>query len=114
MMADTVVAFPARIPITIDGQLASRAFIDFLAAMVFRVGGVVAPTIGELDAQQYADAGIEESKAQLFALADEMAVKPQPNEQPTIEVLINEVHALREAVANLANKLNDIQQGTQI
>ena len=75
-MVANVLSFRAGIPITADGQLPSPEFLRFLQASIVRQGGAVAPTIIELDSQQYADAGIEENKAQINTLRDDANKAP--------------------------------------
>lgn len=108
-MVANVLSFRAGIPITADGQLPSPEFLRFLQASIVRQGGVVAPTITDLDSQQYADAGIEETKAGLFALADALGVSPLPADITPIDVLTAEVYALREVVATLITEIDSLK-----
>jgi hypothetical protein len=106
-----LLSFPARIPITADGQLASPEFMRFLMGTIIRMGGVSAPSIGDLDSQQYADAGIEETKAQLFALVNEFGSAPPRHEASPLDALTAEMHALRELVASLITEIDNIKAG---
>lgn len=108
---DNVLSFPSRIPITADGQLASIEFVRFLSQLIYRSGGVSAPTIQELDSQQYADAGIEESKAQLYALNDALNALPLPAQSIQVEALSSEVSELRATVAALMHAIDDLKSG---
>jgi len=113
--------FPARVRfVNADGTLTSEAS-RALADLMVRVGGVLAPTIDELDAQQYSDAGIEEAKAFAFALAGEFGALPLPVpaapcesaapvcEALRLDVLATEVHELRETVAQLRTEIDNLK-----
>lgn len=109
----TLNLFPARIRfVNADGTLSPEAY-RALQSLSYRVGGVVAPTIPDLDVQQYADAGIEETKAQLNALQNDLAMLP-PAVQCVIEALTSEVSELRAQLAVLTTQLNDLQQGVEL
>lgn len=127
-MAENLLAFRAGIPITADGQMPSPDFFRFLMESVIRQGGAVAPSITELDSQQYADAGIEENKAALYALADLADSSPSADlshlagqfealqkapvcELTTIDILTSEVNALREQVAKITTDIDNLKAG---
>lgn len=115
--------FPARIQfVSADGRLTPEAYRALQTLMV-RVGGPVAPTINELDAQQYADAGIEETRALLYAAMNEFGsaapAASTPADDPllppacfaTIDALQSDMNDLRETVARLTTQINDLNQG---
>ena len=113
-MAEVLNLFPARIQfVNPDGTLTLQAYRALQTLMV-RVGGPIAPTINELDAQQYADAGIEEGKASLFAFMRDMESTPQPDRPIQVENLVTEVASLREAISNLMTQINDINQRVEL
>ncbi len=73
-----------------------------------RVGGVVGTGTNELAASAFEDAGIEETKAALYRLADDIGAVPacQPavidqDPQPSIAQLLAEVAELRKEVEGL-------------
>lgn len=122
-MATILSLFPARIAfVNADGTLTPEAYRALQTLMV-RVGGPVAPTINELDAQQYADAGIEETRAMLYAVTNEIGsapgAVPMPADDPlmppvctvTVDSLQSDINDLRETVARLATQINDLNQG---
>lgn len=122
-MATVLSLFPARIRfVDDDGTLTPEAYRALQTLMV-RVGGPIAPTINELDAQQYADAGIEETRALLYAAGNEFgsapAAAPMPADDPllppvcgaTVDSLQSDVNDLRETVARLTTQINDLNQG---
>ncbi len=75
-MATALSLFPSRIRfVNADGTLTPEAY-RALSNLLYRVGGPVAPSINDLDVQQYADAGIEETRALLLAGLDALAVVP--------------------------------------
>lgn len=125
-MAENLLSFRAGIPITADGQLPSVEFFRFLSQSIIRQGGPVGPTIGEIDSQQYADAGIEENKAQISSFRDDLSKTPLPDlsqltpqfealqktpvyEPTAIDILTSEVNALREQVAALITDIENLK-----
>lgn len=125
-MAENLLSFRAGIPITADGQLPSIEFLRFLNQSIIRQGGAVGPTIQEIDSQQYADAGIEENKAQINVTRDDLSKSPLSDlsqftpqfealqrapvyEQATIDILTSEVHALRERVTVLITEIENLK-----
>ena len=119
----TLNLFPARVAfVNTDGTLTPESY-RALQVLFNRVGGASAPTITELDAQQYADAGIEETKSQLFAMAAEVGSMPpfmqQMRDEPlppvyelvSVDALMAEIYELRETVASLQNQIHDLQKG---
>lgn len=125
-MPVSVLSFPRRIPITRDGQLGSDDFLRFIEAAINRLGGPIAPTISELDMQQFADAGIEEGKALVASFADQAASGPLQDTAPLlraiedaqtqppgvteqINALTTEVHELREIVHTLITEIQALK-----
>ena len=66
-----------------------------------RVGGFVGPTINDLAAAQFEDAGIEEMKALAYSNSD------ASNQSP-------EVSALREELAALRSRVEAMEQGVSL
>ena len=109
-MANPLSLFPARIRfVNADGTLTPEAYRS-LQGLLERVGGPVAPGIGDLDAQQLASTGAPELRAELVAAIDGLASVPAI-EPLQIDALLSEIHGLRETVARLASKINDLEQG---
>ncbi len=122
-MATVLNLFPARIAfVNPDGTLTPEAY-RVLQTLLVRVGGPIAPTINELDAQQYADAGIEETRAMLYAAMTEFGSAPPvqesisddlllpPQEMTVIDTMQSDINELREIVASLSAQINDLKQG---
>ena len=110
---ENVLSFPRRIPITRDGQLASEEFIRFIEASIFRLGGAVGPSIRDLDAQQFADAGIEEGKAQLGALINEFSIRPT-QDFSTLNRGVDDMQLIPpqviEKLDNMTTEINDLRE----
>lgn len=73
-----------------------------------RVGGVAGPSVNDLSSSAFEDAGIEETKAALYRLADDMNSAPvaQPavieqDPQPSMAQLLAEIAELRKEVEGL-------------
>lgn len=73
-----------------------------------RVGGVTGPSTNDLSSSAFEDAGIEETKAALYRLADDINAAPaaQPaavdeDPQPSIAQLLAEIAELRKEVEGL-------------
>jgi len=110
---ENVLSFPRRIPITRDGQLASEEFIRFIEASIFRLGGTVGPSIRDLDAQQFADAGIEEGKAQLGAIINEFSIRPT-QDFSALNRSVDDMQLIPpqviEKLDNMATEINELRE----
>ena len=95
-----------------DGRLSFAASV-FLREMWIRAGGAIAPSNDELLLSEYADAGIEETKATLFALADTVAVAPIPTQHAQRDDGSGELSALREELAAALKRIDALEQGFQ-
>lgn len=77
-----------------------------------RVGGSNAVSIDELQIMAMEDAGIEEAKATLFALADEMAQMPTPAPDADEDPQDGRIEAMAAELAELRAKVESLLQGT--
>lgn len=115
----TVTQPKAQVPIgfvTVAGQrldvMQSQEMVRFFASLVQRAGGTSGTGTEELTLSQFEDAGIEESKALLFALTDEMRARPEaPVHAVTQDDPSGELASLREEVAALRSRLDALEQG---
>lgn len=71
-MSSAIGLLPANIPIDERGNLLNPAWYVFFQQLYLRAGGSVSQDNNELIAGQLDDAGIEESKADIYALRDEI------------------------------------------
>lgn len=122
-MANPLSLFPARVRFTnADGTLTPEAYRS-LQMLFERVGGSVATGLGDLDVLQLASTGAPELRADMASRLDGLSITPAPAPMPRdefitpavelvqVEQLLSEVNALREEVARLTSKINDLEQG---
>lgn len=83
-----------RVPVSVDAAW----FIYLTQSLYRRVGGAVSPTMDELDASRFEDAGIEELKASLFSVSDAAAQQSQ-SLMAEIEILRARVEALEQGLS---------------
>jgi hypothetical protein len=102
---------PPTVPFgrTIDGRAITidQAWDLFLRALVERVGGTEAPSNTELALAQYDDAGLEEMKAELYRLRDD--VRPPLATEPLREPLETLVYALVAELAEVRKELESLK-----
>lgn len=92
-----------------DGRLSFAANV-WLRDLWLRVGGANAPSNTDLQAQEYADAGIEEAKAQLFAFQDAISKTPSLAFDASQLDPLSELSSLRAEVDALRNRLDALEQ----
>lgn len=107
-----LIAQPSRIPMTdpVTG-LITREWSRYLAGLYSRVGGAQGESTTDLTTSQFEDAGIEELKAGLYALADMAQAAPMAQAADQVQHLETQVSGLREEVAQLRAMINDMRQG---
>jgi len=94
------------------GMLTMSASV-WLRDLYLRVGGSVAPSNNDLAVTEYADAGIEETKAELAALAN--TAMQQPAAIPQAQDFVpDEVGALRAELAAAIARIEALEQGTSL
>ena len=99
-----------RVPVSID-----LPWYLYLTKYLFdRVGGYEAPSITDLAVTEYADAGVEETKFELYRLADEFRQSPIAALQVQVETLIAEASEQRDQIAELTKTIQDLKQGTLV
>jgi hypothetical protein len=114
----SIVTLPrAGIPIgtvSINGQQVPVSlhpeFQRYFETLFVRTGGATGAGNEELTLSQFEDAGIEESKAFAFALADEMRQQPRPI-AVQIEAIETMISDLASVVAELSKAVDAINQG---
>ena len=109
----TLIAQPARIPL-VDPRtgMVTREWQRYFEGLYSRVGGAHGDGTSDLSEAAFDDAGTEEQEAALFALANAVGQAPPQRETEYWEGLEVTIAQLREEVAMLRQKINDIQQGT--
>lgn len=96
-----------------DGRL-SLAGSVFLRELWLRGGGAIAPTNDELLLSEYADAGIEEAKATLYALADTTAMAPIQTPHAQFDDASGELSGLRAELDAMRKRIDALEQGYQL
>lgn len=96
-----------------DGRLTFAGNV-FLRELWLRGGGSNAPSNDELLLSEYADAGIEETKATLFALADTIAAAPIQTPHAQRDDEDGQISALREELAAALKRIDALEQGFQL
>lgn len=100
---------PKSVPIDVGGSIrVSDAWYRWATDATARMGGVTGASSQDLTVSQFEDAGVEESKAALYRLTDDMAQAPvrqeawqQDDPHPSIEALRSEVQELRKMIEAL-------------
>lgn len=99
----TLLTIPnVQVPLTEGGERINREWYRFLHDVTDRCGGVTGASTNDLLAAAFDDAGIEETKAELFRLRDELH---------GVESL---VYALMARVQVLEREVWSLKQGTLV
>lgn len=102
------------IPIT-GSELPTREWYRFFFDLSQRVGGVLGSSTDDLATASFEDAGVEESRALLFATGDAANQAPPAEQLQAIvsenERLSEEIAELRAVVFELYKSLQGISQG---
>lgn len=109
----TTVTIPrAAVPLTADGRAISREWYRWAHDLTIRAGGVDGSGSDDLSLSQFEDAGIEELKAQAYAIADEFRQAPPTQVLlQTLDVVQTEIAQLVAEVATLRREIEDLKQG---
>lgn len=93
-----------------------REYLRFFESLLSRVGGVNGIGTEELSAAAFEDAGIEETKAALYALTGEFGQAPSPilDLMEDNLRLANEIEELRGLVAELFKLMANAQLGVTL
>lgn len=103
--------FPSRVAfVDSQGRLTAEA-VRALNAVFARIGGASGSSTGDLATALAEDSGLEELRSELYKSFDALASSPLPT-FVHVEQLQNEISGLRDVVAELSKKFNDLQQGT--
>lgn len=98
----TIITLPrAGLPLTLQGATISQEWFRWARDITERAGGVTGMGSEELAMSQFEDAGIEETKALLYAVNDSQAQA-------------NEIAELREQVLALLLRIEAIEQGVSL
>lgn len=98
----TIITLPrAGLPLTLQGATISQEWFRWARDITERAGGVSGMGSDELSLSQSDDAGIEETKAQLYEVSDSQAQ-------------YNEIAELREQVLALLSRIEAIEQGVSL
>ena len=117
---------PLRAPMTDANGLITAPWVQWMRTLYDRVGGPVASSIGEIESDLPEDAGIEELKASLFALADGLDQAPAAQAGVTDDEFLQappyepvpldidtetRLAAMAEEIAVLRQQIQDLRQG---
>ena len=107
-----LISQPNRIPL-VDPQtgLITREWSRYLSGVYARVGGAQGESTTDLTTSAFDDAGIEELKAGVYALADTVQSAPMQAIETQVEYLETEAASMRAEIAALRQQIADIQQG---
>jgi hypothetical protein len=98
--------------------LISREWYLFFQGVFDRIGGPDGPSIPDVDASLFEDAGNGETNAMLFTAEQALAQLPPDSNlrygQYTIDVLTEQVASLREQIAVLLSEVQAIKQSTSL
>ena len=105
----------SNVPIDAAGNLPSQAMYRWMHDITERAGGVTGSGTNDLEVAQFEDAGIEETKAALFRLADQFDSAPLMLEQvQRIQELETQVSELTALLAELRKDVQGIQEGVSL
>lgn len=105
---------PARIPLVDSRGLVTVEWQRFFEALFGRVGGTFGDSTTDLMASAFDDAGTEELEGAIYRLTDEVRALPAPAPAPAEAapaIIPSELQELRERVAQLERRLEDMQKG---
>ena len=120
---------PARIPLAGPDGLITREWYRYFDEVAVRLGAASGSGTDDLTTSAFEDAGIEETKAGLYALRDEIMAAPvatphsagheigvAPPYEPITpqDELMADLHSLRAEVDLLRQQVRDLQQSTSI
>lgn len=120
---------PARIPLAGPDGLITREWYRYFDEVSVRLGAASGSGTDDLTTSAFEDAGIEETKAGLYALRDEIMAAPvatplgygyeigaAPQYEPISpqDELMADLHSLRAEVDLLRQQVRDLQQSTSI
>lgn len=104
---------PPRVPL-VDPRtgLITREWYLFLQGVFQRIGGADGPSTPDLSNSLFEDAGSGETNSLLFALEQDYGQQVFSEQPQVVEQLLAEVASLREQLAEVVGKLNDVNQST--
>lgn len=118
---------PPRVQIVDAKGMITKEWFRFFLTLFNRVGGSVAPSNTDLTESLPEDAGVEETKAWLYRLADELSVVPAPAQYiPPDDVsplyvapqmdqdIETRVNALAAELDAIRTQMNDLKQGVTL
>lgn len=112
-MADVLSFVPPRVPIANADGTITRPWFLYLQGVFNRIGGPSAETNTEIVMSGFADAGIEETKAVLFALTQNSLQNPVSSQPLVVQI---DPHArleqLEATVAELVKEIQSLKQST--
>lgn len=106
---------PARVPL-VDPSTGTitREWYRFFEQMFSRVGGTYSQTNNELAVDLHDDAGIEETKADLYRLRDEVGSIPPSQQTQDTSDPHGRIEALEAALLRLTQEVEAIKQGSML
>ena len=103
---------PARIPLVDSRGLVTVEWQRFFEALFGRVGGTYGDSTTDLMASAFDDAGTEELEGTIYRLTDEVRALPAlAPADAAPDIIPSELQELRERVAQLERRLEDLQKG---
>jgi hypothetical protein len=106
---------PARVPLIEPGTgFITREWYLFLQGVFERIGGPLGESTTEIVMSGFADAGIEETKATLYELADRLAVQPPAQITLPDDALQAQIAGLQDRIAELTKDIQALNQATSI
>lgn len=110
----TTITLPRRdLPIAGDLQ-ASGDWYRWARDITERAGGVTGPSTTDLALGAFEDAGIEETKASMFSLADAVGQLPPDHQMPGEEDRQGELSALREDAIALLRRIEALESAPPV
>lgn len=114
-MSNPIFFAPLRVPV-IDARtgLMSREWYLFFQAMFLRIGGANGQSNDDLLQGVPEELGAAELLALQLTASDAVAQITPPISAATVYDMLGELNSMRDQMAEVTKRLNDIQQGTML
>lgn len=107
----TLTLQPPRVAITDGTGVVTREWYRYFQDLQERVGGYDSATIAELSSSAFEDAGIEEAKADMYRLRDDLMTAPRSELVAAVEHMETQLAELAAQMSVLQAQIQDLNQG---
>lgn len=107
----TLTLQPPRVPLVDQNGQTTKEWYRYFLDLQQRVGGYDSASLADLSESTFEDAGIEEAKAGLYLLRDDLMTAPRSELVAAVEFLQTQVAELAALVTTLQGQIQDLNQG---